>query len=296
VREEIGVFPGKPLDNPYSGNVVDLCPVGALTLREFRFRSRVWFLADVPSVCPGCARGCKVKVWYRRRDWKLNALDARHNTSIARVTPLDDGAWICNKGRDLAEIFERPRSAQAMLKGAVTALDEAILAARKLIEEAKRPVALVSSWGSNEELAAFEAHLGRRVTSFVKADFAPRPGEIVEDPLLIRADKNPNAKGAQALFGGAPIAFPEGTDLVLVWGEGFDFAKIPAGAKTILLGSALLPENGHADVFLPLTLQTERAGHYTNFEGAVSEFHPCFAAPGSAVDAAVLFARLGGRP
>ena len=57
-HEEIGTFPGRPLDNPYSGNVVDICPVGALTWKEFRFRSRVWFLTNVPSICAGCARGC----------------------------------------------------------------------------------------------------------------------------------------------------------------------------------------------------------------------------------------------
>jgi NADH-quinone oxidoreductase subunit G len=291
---------GKPFDEPYSDNVVDLCPVGALLSRDFFYKARVWFLEATPSVCPGCARGCTVKLWHRRPDWKLCALDGRHNTSILRVTPLEngavDGAWICNKGRDLARIFERPRSAEAMRKGAVVPLDDAIAEAAMLIASAKKPVALVSSWGSDEELAAFEERLGARFTSFVKADHAPQPGEVVEDALLIRADKNPNTRGAQARFGGAPIAFPAGTDLVLVWGEGFDFARLPSGAKAILLGAALLPENGGADVFLPLTLQTERAGHYTSFDGAVKEFRPCFAPPKTAIDAAALFARLGVRP
>jgi NADH-quinone oxidoreductase subunit G len=54
----IETFPGAPLDNPYSMNVADLCPVGALTSRDFRFKIRVWFLEDVPGVCTGCAKGC----------------------------------------------------------------------------------------------------------------------------------------------------------------------------------------------------------------------------------------------
>jgi NADH-quinone oxidoreductase subunit G len=57
LHSEIGTFPGRDLENAYSGNVVDLCPVGALTLKEFRFRKRVWFLRDVPSVCGTCASG-----------------------------------------------------------------------------------------------------------------------------------------------------------------------------------------------------------------------------------------------
>ena len=51
-------MPGRKLDNPYAMNVVDLCPVGALTSKDFRFHQRVWFLTQSPSVCHGCAKGC----------------------------------------------------------------------------------------------------------------------------------------------------------------------------------------------------------------------------------------------
>jgi len=57
-RSEIDVFPGVELANPYSGNVADICPVGALTDRDFRFKCRVWFLGSANSICPGCSRGC----------------------------------------------------------------------------------------------------------------------------------------------------------------------------------------------------------------------------------------------
>jgi NADH-quinone oxidoreductase subunit G len=211
--------------------VIDLCPVGALLSRSFLHKARVWYLKPTPSVCPGCARGCTVQIWHRKPEWKLSALDPRQNVSIARVTPLENpavnGPWICNKGRDLAKIFERPRAGQAMLKGKPVELAAAIDAARALIEEAKHPVALVSNWGSNEELAAFQQALGRRFTAFVKRDWAPAPGERVADDVLIRPDKNPNTAAAQALFGDSAPAFSDDTDLVLVWGEGFDFARLP---------------------------------------------------------------------
>jgi len=289
--------------DPYSDNVVDICPVGALLSRPFLHKARVWYLKPTPSVCPGCARGCTIEIWHRKPEWRLNALDPKQNESIARITPRENpavnGPWICNKGRDLAQIFERARATEPMLKGNPVALQVAAAAAVRLIRDAKQPVALVSSWGSNEELDAFKKALGARMTAFVKADHLPQPGERLDDDLLIRADKNPNLAGARALFGDAAVRFPENTDLVLVWGEGFNFTELPRGAKVIFLNAYLQPENGHADVFFPLTVQTERSGHYTNFQGVVSRFERCFTRQEPVVDAEALFAALadsaGGR-
>ncbi len=282
--------------DPYSDNVVDICPVGALLSKGFLHKARVWYLQATPSVCPGCARGCTVNLWHRKREWKLNHLDQKQNTEIARVTPLENpavnGPWICNKGRDLAQIFDRPRAEQPMLKGKVAALEQAAAAARRLIGEAGKPVALVSNWGSNEELAAAKHALAGRFTCFVKSDHRPAPGEPLQDELLIRADKNPNTATAQQLFGSAPIAFPDGTDLVLVWGEGFDFTALPRGARVIFLNGYLAPENGYADVFVPVSIQTERAGHYTNCAGVTSRFERLFAKPPNVAHAEEFFARL----
>ncbi len=287
--------------DPYSDNVIDICPVGALLSKQFLHKARVWYLEPTPSVCPGCERGCSVNIWHRKSEWKLKALEPKQNARIDRVTPLENpavnGPWICNKGRDLAQIFERARAEQAMRKGRPVELPAAIETARVLIASARRPVALVSSWGSNEEIAAFRAALGARVSAFVKADWQPVPGERVEDELLIKADKNPNSKAALALFPALPAdprsAFPADTDLVLVWGEGFSFAQLPPSAKIVYLNSYLQPENGHADVFLPISVQTERSGHYTNFQGTVSAFEPCFAKGTGVADAETLFAALG---
>jgi NADH-quinone oxidoreductase subunit G len=286
-------------DDPYSDNVIDICPVGALLSRPFLYKARVWYLEPTPSVCPGCARGCTIQIWHRKSEWKLNALDARKNVCIERITPLENpavnGPWICNKGRDLARIFERPRAEQPMEKGKPVDLPAAIAAARRLIEGAKRPVALVSSWGSNEELAAFKQALGGRFSAFVKQDWVPQPGERIEDDLLIRADKNPNTAAARALFpplSDAALAADDAIDLVLIWGEGFDLARLPAHARTIVLDAYAQPGNEHADVFIPISIQTERHGHYTNFQGVVSAFAPCFPKKASVADAEKLFAAM----
>jgi NADH-quinone oxidoreductase subunit G len=279
----------------YSDNVIDICPVGALLSKPFLHQARVWYLKPTPQICPGCERGCSVNVWHRKGEWKLKALDARANARVDRVTPLENpavnGPWICNKGRDLAQVFGRARALQPMQKGQPVELATAIASARDLIAKAKRPLALVSSWGSNEELAAFKASLASRFACRVKADHQPEPGEVIEDDLLIKADKNPNGRAAHALFP-EDVSLHSDADLVLVWGEGCNFAELPPTARIIFLNSWLQPENGHADVFLPLSTQLERRGHYTNFAGVVSAFEPCFDKPAGVLDAEALFGTL----
>ena len=132
----------RPLgEDPYSDNIVDICPVGALQSRQFLHKARVWYLKPTPSVCPGCERGCTIQVWHRKPEWFVKSLDQRQNTSIARITPLENpavnGPWICNKGRDLARIFERTRADQPMLKGRPVPVAEALDAARRLIGAAR---------------------------------------------------------------------------------------------------------------------------------------------------------------
>jgi NADH-quinone oxidoreductase subunit G len=287
----------RPLgEDPYSDNIVDICPVGALQSRQFLYKTRVWYLEPTRSVCPRCSRGCNIQVWHRRQEWQLKALDPKQNDSVARITPFENpevnGPWICNVGRDLAQVFERARAEEPMLKGRPVNLAAALDEARRIISSSRHPVALVSNWGSNEELDSFKQHLGEVFHSFVKEDWRAEPGERIEDDLLIRADKNANTARAQALFGSAAPHFPEGTDVVLVWGEGFDFGQIPPRAKIIFLNSYLQPENGHADVFFPVSTQLERHGSYTNFEGKVSPFEPCFARRDTVVDAEGLFKSL----
>jgi NADH-quinone oxidoreductase subunit G len=290
----------KPLEqDAYSDNIVDLCPVGALLSRDFLYQERVWYLKATPSVCPGCERGCNIDVWHRKPEWALRSVATEHNTRIARVTPRENaevnGPWVCNKARDLARLLERPRALAPMCKGREVSLTQASDAARALIAKARRPVALVSSWGSNEELQAFKRAFGDRFSCYVKADHQPAAGEVVQDELLIRADKNPNRFGARALFGDAAPAFAPDTDLVLVWGEGCDFGRLPRGVPVVFLNAFLAPENGHADVFFPISVMTERRGHFTSFNGTSGAFEACFAPPAGVLHAQTLFESLAVR-
>ena len=108
-RSEIGVFKDKPLENDYAVNTVDICPVGALTSKEFRFQQRVWYLKIASSICTGCSTGCNIYVDYNEEGvWRFRP---RFNEKI-------NGHWICDKGRGLYKNTDRKiRMAMALQGG-----------------------------------------------------------------------------------------------------------------------------------------------------------------------------------
>jgi NADH-quinone oxidoreductase subunit G len=91
----IGTFPGKPLDNPYAMNVIDICPVGALTNKDFRFKQRVWFLETFDAICNGCSKGCSIYVDHRKEKYK----DDQIFRFRPRVNKNVNGHFICDEGR-----------------------------------------------------------------------------------------------------------------------------------------------------------------------------------------------------
>jgi NADH-quinone oxidoreductase subunit G len=208
----IGAFPGRPLDNSYSGNTVDICPVGALTWKPFRFKARVWFLKDTPSVCSGCARGCNVNL-------------ATYDGRIHRVTPRFNEAvnthWMCDFGRAIHEPLddrvrlERPRVRQTPVPSAGVAAGPVPATAGEALDLAAGRLRAVSARFGAESIAAVvsarltleDLYLARKVL----ADLAgatrlvvPPHEEGQDDALLIRKDKTPNARGAALLGLGAP--------------------------------------------------------------------------------------------
>src|SRR5262249_19083569 len=88
-RCRIELAPGKTLDNPYSMNVVDICPVGALTSREFRFHARVWYLETTNSISAGCANGCNIEVYHREK--QIFRYQPRANLEV-------NDYWLCDEG------------------------------------------------------------------------------------------------------------------------------------------------------------------------------------------------------
>src|SRR4051795_5365585 len=101
-HEVLTTAPGRRLDNPYSLNTVDVCPVGALTAKDFRFTMRAWELYATPSVCPGCATGCNIEVHHAQgKPWRLVP---RHNAEVNQY-------WMCDEGRFTYKRLAEPRTA-----------------------------------------------------------------------------------------------------------------------------------------------------------------------------------------
>jgi len=98
-KSEINVLPDIPTDNPYSGNVVEICPVGALTSKSFRYKIRVWQTKQTPSICPHCGDGCNITLW--TKDDRIYRITSRRNDRI-------DEGFLCDKGRFGLEFVNHP--------------------------------------------------------------------------------------------------------------------------------------------------------------------------------------------
>jgi len=199
---EITVFPGKELINPYSGCVVDLCPVGALTDRDFRFKTRVWYLDSGDSICNGCSRGCNIQVQYNldrphhAKGERIKRLKPRYNEKINQW-------WMCDEGRYGYKSNEHNRITVPVKRGRGEVLEQTwhkvFPEVSGLIQKAGTKIAVfISPQLTNEEL--FLAHKLFKETLKLKHVYLLSPNAAgFQDDILIRADKNPNSKGAEAL-------------------------------------------------------------------------------------------------
>jgi len=154
VDSEIATLTGEPYDSIFSGNTIELCPVGALTSRQYRFKARPWDLVRTPSICNGCAVGCNVEVHSRTED--VLRLVARENGEI------DDG-WLCDRGR-FDTLPRRPRVEVPMVRrdGSLQPTDWETALGRSAELLAQDGAALASAGLSNEALWALE-QLGSRL-------------------------------------------------------------------------------------------------------------------------------------
>ncbi|NMC62929.1 MAG: 2Fe-2S iron-sulfur cluster binding domain-containing protein [SAR324 cluster bacterium] len=124
-RSVIAVNPGKVLDNPLSGTVVDLCPVGALTHRDWRFNTRIWFTNQTDSICPGCSTGCNVKV--AEREGQVVGVKARFNEDVNKE-------WLCDEGRyGFGRILPKQRILKALINARTTEVEEGLLAIKGML-------------------------------------------------------------------------------------------------------------------------------------------------------------------
>ena len=270
-------YPGSEPKTNYDLNIVDICPVGALTSNDFRFQQRVWFLKETKSVCPNCATGCNTVLWSREG-------------IVYRQTPRDNEAvnqcWMCDHGRLNYKFINDPRrlttpwaKAAAGGEGLSLTWAEAIRQVVAKLQKATGVAVIGSARATMEELfllARFDAELRAVV---------PHTGE--GDHFLLNADRTPNMAGAR------------------LTGFGDDIAKIVAGIKAgtiktlIVLGEdALEPEllaklellvvidilpnkaTAAAHFVLPSATFAEKRGTFINAKGRMQRLNAAIPAAG----------------
>src|SRR5262249_13518146 len=149
-QEVIDVFPGATLSSNYSGNTVDICPVGALTNSDFRFRARAWFLSAVPSVCTGCSRGCNIFVDFMGQD--TYRYRPRENEAVNQ-------SWMCDQGRLSYKYLNQGRALVPTVGRGPDEREAPLIEALETAVKLFRPIAgsggvavLASALASNEDL------------------------------------------------------------------------------------------------------------------------------------------------
>lgn len=279
-RAEIGTAPGTELDNNYSMNTVDICPVGALTSRDFRFQKRVWMLKAASSVCPGCATGCNVRIDHEAG--KIYRLKPRYNPEV-------NGRWMCDKGRMTYKTVHADNRLGDPVAGGQPGTWVAVPGAVADLG-AREGFALVvaSPQQSLEEMYLLKALAAGSPVSGGLSD-ADR-GE--KDALLLDGDRTPNRRGLALL----DIAQGDGTALAALINRatgtilihGGDPAADPEvaaaldGKALVYIGTFDNATAALARVVLPGAMWAEKAGIFVNRDGRLQEFKQSVARHGNA--------------
>jgi NADH-quinone oxidoreductase subunit G len=295
-KAELGLYPGRRLDNPYSGNVVDICPVGALTDQDFRFKARVWYLSSAPTVCNGCAQGCNVDIHY--------VLDRPHlndGARVLRVKPRYNADvnqwWMCDEGRYGFGWIDKGRLTKVRHRGVESTWEQAMAAIAAELAKLRwngatgsRIGVIASSQLTNEELflirEIFQGALGARVT----ASFPTRPGS--SDNFLIKADKSPNTLGTTLLA--LNSATPDAATLVddalqgridALWVFGHDLTTLGDGVLGelsqklglfVFSGTNENPTASRSHWVLPTAAYVEKDGTFVNCHGRIQRIGRAF--------------------
>ena len=273
-------FPGKELSNNYSLNTVDICPVGALTSTDFRFKMRVWFLKETNSICTESSAGC-------------NTIISSREGVIQRITPrrndLVNDTWMTDSGR---ELYKSVKSENRILRPSVDGKDlplaDAISSAVLSLKD--RKVGVVASCKSSLE----EQFLTRLVTQATNAQVYIRGHFGEDDGILLSADRTPNLRGA--LITGLTNTYPEdhlnGLNQALAAGEletllvldedilssGVDQQNLK-DVDIIYLGTHSNATSKGARVVLPSFTVFEKEGSFINRSFIVQAFEQAIPGP-----------------
>lgn len=272
-------YPGRELDNNYSLNVVDLCPVGALTDTDFRFKMRVWFLKPVKSICTESSVGVNTEVW--SREGKIYRITPRQNDQV-------NDTWMSDSGRRLYRIAESEfRLFEPTVDGQKSTQVQAVDKVVELLKAGN--VGIVGSGQSTLE----EQHVLKDIADKIEAETWVIPHVAEGDGFLISADRTPNTRGAivTGLIRETPYdhveklskALKKGSlKTLLVVGEdlvasGIDETLLKS-VKVIYVGALQNATSKLASVVIPALTVFEKSGSFVNQNFRVQKFGAAIAA------------------
>jgi NADH-quinone oxidoreductase subunit G len=295
-RTLVWTHDGKPLANDWSGCAADVCPVGALTTREFRFRSRVWYLQKTKSVCPGCNVGCNVSI---------ESKEEVVYRFLPRLNPAVNDYWLCDHGRFLSESLNARDVHKATIRSASGVQDAHVPAAIERIALEIRQT--IETTGPSGLFFLGSAHLSNEENFLLRkiADHLGCPNrDVVVDKSRTRKVKSQtewvagddaaaNYRGATEMGlapgrGGygldAVLSGKVSPDCILVADAGFGLAaddaeKVGALRRARFLATAARTANAltrAADVVLPAASLAEKEGTFTNVQDRVQKFERAF--------------------
>ena len=276
-RAFIGIAEEQLLDHPWSGNVVDLCPVGSLISKDFLHKARAWELDKTASICTGCSQGCNITI--ETRDDAVVRLKPRPNMDVNRHFMCDTGRldyrWM-NRG----DRIEAPLLRQGT-KAVATDWDTALDRLGQLTGGSGRAVILASGRASVESLGLVRAMLdGFDVTAAVRVPTGPEAPLAGIPNLALRSERAPNVHGAERLgytrdWAGALNA--AGTaDLVVVLDASLDAEEEQrlqeVKGALVVLGTVVADFHHRAELVLPVTTMAEENGVYVNRDGRAQRY------------------------
>jgi NADH-quinone oxidoreductase subunit G len=285
----IVTYPGEEMDNPYSINTIDICPVGALTSRDFRFKARVWDMSSTNSICPGCSRGCNTEIWVRNNE--ILRLAPRHNEEV-------NSYWMCDHGRlntfKNVNADSRIDSPQLRKDGQLMEIswDEAVNEAVSRMKSFKKEqVAVIGSAFATCEDNFITTKFARSVIGTGNLDFIRHIDPSFADDILRTEDVTPNSLGAE-LVGVQPskvgmdingilnsIKEKKIKALYLIEDdivEAFpEFENAIAGLELFIVHSSNQNRStALADLIFPAATFTEKNGTFVNVSGMVQRIRP----------------------
>jgi NADH-quinone oxidoreductase subunit G len=288
-RVTIVTYPGEEMDNPYSLNTTDICPVGALTNRDFRFRARVWDMSSTKSVCTGCARGCNSELWVRNNE--ALRLTPRFNEEV-------NSYWMCDHGRVNTYKFinaeDRVNGPYIRNEGTLNPAswnDSVSKAASELRSFKKNEIAFIGSAYATCEDNYLLSRFAKSVIGTNNIDFFRYEDPSFGDDILRRNDITPNTLGAQ-IVGVNPgkdgmninniiDGIKTGKIKALFILEDDIVEKMPELADVLTKLDLLIVNATNmnktaalADIVFPAATYAEKNGTFVNFQGRVQRIRP----------------------